>query len=318
MKTLRYICAQPAIKYYTWQVEVLINNFIKMGVNPNNIDILCGIDNDIIPDDWVKLMNHYNSVRFFFYNDIRTDKMYQPSIYFHLMKQHIKHRPEIQNDVLFLHDSDIVLTRPPKFDDMIYGNSWYLSNTNSYINYDYIKSKGDDVYDNMCRLVGIDPLIPKLMNSNSGGAQYIVKNTTYEFWDKVENDSVKLYRWFCDNEHLYVKKHDGDYPIQKWTAGMWSLLWNAWLFGHETIVDKRLDFGWVTNNISDVENYPILHNAGVTSDPNSPHSYEKGLFYKANFMNDLPYNKPLVICDTYASHYYWNEICETAKVSCLV
>ena len=40
MKNLRYICAQPAIDYYTWQVEVMINNFKKHGINPTNIDIL--------------------------------------------------------------------------------------------------------------------------------------------------------------------------------------------------------------------------------------------------------------------------------------
>ena len=89
------------------EVEVLINNFKKMGVNPNYIDIVCGIENGIIPENWRKLMTHYNSVRFFFYNDTRIDKGYQPSIYFNLMKQHIVARPEIQNDVLFLHDSTI-------------------------------------------------------------------------------------------------------------------------------------------------------------------------------------------------------------------
>jgi MoaA/NifB/PqqE/SkfB family radical SAM enzyme len=318
MKKLRYICCQPAITYYTWQVEVLINNFKKMGVNPNYIDIVCGIENNKIPDVWIKLMTHYNSVRFFFYNDTRTNKSYQPSIYFNLMKQHIVARPEIQNDVLFLHDSDIVLTKPPKFDGMIDGDTWYLSDTKFYINYDYIKTKGDYVYENMCRIIGIDPLIPKILNTNSGGAQYIVKNTTYDFWNKVENDSINLYRWFCDNEHLHIKKNEFDYPIQKWTAGMWSLLWNAWLYGHETIVDERLSFGWVTNAISDVEKYSILHNAGVVADSNNPHCYEKGFFYKGNYMNELPYGKNLIIDKNYASYYYWNEICETSEKSILI
>jgi MoaA/NifB/PqqE/SkfB family radical SAM enzyme len=318
MKKLRYICCQPAITYYTWQVEVLINNFKKMGVNPNYIDIVCGIENGVIPDEWRKLMLHYNTVRFFFYNDTRVDKTYQPSIYFNLMKQHIVARPEIQDDVLFLHDSDIVLTKPPKFDEMISGNTWYLSNTKFYINYDYIKSKGDYVYDNMCRIIGIEPLIPKLLNNNSGGAQYIVKNTTYEFWDKVEKDSINLYKWFCDNEHRHVKKNEHDFPIQKWTAGMWSLLWNAWLAGHETIVDERLDFGWVTGDISEVDKYSILHNAGVVADNNHVHSYSKGLFYKGAFTDKLPYNEPLNISEKYASFYYWKEICETANKSILI
>ena len=34
---LKFICVQPAIPYYLWQVEVMINNFYKFGINPNNI-----------------------------------------------------------------------------------------------------------------------------------------------------------------------------------------------------------------------------------------------------------------------------------------
>ena len=311
MKNLRYICCQPAIPYYTWQVEVLINNFKKMGVNPNYIDIVCAIDDDVIPNEWIKLMTHYNSVRFFFYNDTREDKRYIPSVYFNLMKQHIVARPEIQNDVLFLHDSDIVFTKPVDFNSMIAGDSWYLSDTKFYINYDYIQVKGNDIYEKMCDIVGINKTIPKLMNNNSGGAQYIVKNTTYEFWDKVERDSVKLYSYFCEVEPNYIKKNEHDYPIQKWTAGMWSLLWNAWLAGHETIVDDRMGFGWVTNPYSDVEKYSILHNAGVL------HT-NTDLFYKGNYINKLPYFENINVNTERASSYYWNEICETANNSVLI
>jgi len=282
-----------------------------MGVNPNYIDIVCAIDNDVIPKEWIKLMTHYNSVRFFFYNDTREDKRYIPSVYFNLMKQHIVARPEIQNDVLFLHDSDIVFTKPADFNSMIAGDSWYLSDTKFYINYDYIQVKGNDIYEKMCDIIGINKTIPKLMNNNSGGAQYIVKNTTYEFWDKVEKDSVKLYSYFCEVEPNYVKKNEHDYPIQKWTAGMWSLLWNAWLAGHETIVDDRMGFGWVTNPYSDVDKYSILHNSGVL------HT-NTDLFYKGNYMNKLPYFENVNVNTERASSYYWNEICETANNSVLI
>ena len=311
MKNIRYICCQPAISYYTWQVEVVIQNFKRMGVNPNYIDIVCAIENNVIPDVWRKLMLHYNSVRFFFYNDTRTDKRYIPSIYFNLMKQHVAARPEIQNDVLFLHDSDIILTKTPNFQDMINDDNWYLSDTNSYINYDYIQSKGNGIYDKMCEIIGINKLIPKLMNMNSGGAQYIVKNTTFEFWDKVENDSHKLYEYFCSVEHLHVKKNEFDYPIQKWTAGMWSLLWNAWLAGHETIVDKRMGFCWSTDKIENVEKYSILHNSGAIPGVND-------LFIKSDFISELPYGKDLNVNKDYASYYYWQTICETAQNSILI
>ena len=310
MKKLRYVCAQPANAYYTWQVEVMINNFIKMGINPNNIDILLGY-NHKIDNIWLKLQQSYPYVRFFFYEDNREDKTYIPSIYFYLMKCHLKEHTYLENEALFVHDSDIVFTRPPQFESMAHDKAWYLSNTNSYINYDYIQQKGNYIYEKMCEIIGIDKLIPKLLNNNSGGAQYMVKNTNYEFWNKVELDSVRLYKYFCDEEPNYVKKHDNDYPIQKWTAGMWSFLWNAWYFGHETIVDEKLDFGWVTNPYSDVEKYSILHNAGVVDN-------SKGLFYKGDYISKLPYGVDLEIDESKASSFYWNEIQETKLKSCLI
>lgn len=318
MKTLRYICAQPAIDYYTWQVEVLINNFISHGVPGNHIDILCAVDNGHIPVPWQKLQNHYNNVRFYFYNDTRTDKSYIPSIYFNLVKQHLHNNPELCSSVLFLHDCDIVFTRPPNFNDLLATDTWYLSDTRFYINYDYVVSKGLDVYNSMCSIVGIDPKLPKLLNNNSGGAQYIVKNTQPEFWHKVELDSTKLYSYFSSVEHLYVPKHSSDYPIQKWTAGMWSLLWNAWLHEHETVIHPKLDFAWVTSPLDDTTRYSILHNAGVVSDPNHQHSAAGGLFYKGDYRYQLPYNQNLNISSNYGSYYYWNEICKTAKVSVLL
>ena len=168
---------------------------------------------------------------------------------------------------------------------MIDDNAWYLSDTNSYINYDYIISKGNDVYRGMCDIIGIDPLIPKLMNSNSGGAQSIVKNTTFEFWEKVENDSINLYKWFSEIEPNWDKEF---YPIQKWTAGMWSLLWNSWYFGFETKISDKLDFCWSTDMIDIMEGKQFLHNAGVTAD-------RQDLFFKGNYTHSLPYGLNLPI-----------------------
>jgi hypothetical protein len=305
---MRYVCCQPATDYYTWQVEVVINNFKKHGVNPNKIDIVCGIVGHV-PETWVKLANHYNTVRFFFYQDTREDKGYAPSIYFHLLKQHIL-RDDVKYDILYLHDSDIIFTKPPDFAAMEKGNAWYLSDTNSYINYDYVTSKGYEVYEKMCEIIGISTLIPKLMNNNSGGAQYIVKNTTYDFWEKVELDSIKLYKHFCETEHLYKQIDEHDYPIQKWTAGMWSLLYNAWLAGHETIVDPRMDFGWVTSPYDHALKYTVLHNSGVCGP-------DLGMFHKGSYSNKLPYGENIVVSPNKASFYYWQEICEVGQKSIL-
>ena len=62
MKNLRYICVQPRILYYAWQVEVMINNFIKHGINPNNIDIVVAIVASICDYVASKRCGHKNSV----------------------------------------------------------------------------------------------------------------------------------------------------------------------------------------------------------------------------------------------------------------
>ena len=314
MKNLRYICVQPRLIYYAWQVEVMINNFIKNGISGNDIDILvaynptdAGTNRPDILEAWNKLTNTYNYVRFFFYQDTRINCNYIPSVYFNIIKQHYAAFPELSTTPVMCHDSDILFTKPVDFSAMLNDNIWYLSDTVGYIGTQYILTKGEDIYKGMCDIIGIDPLIPKLMNSNSGGAQHIIKGATYEYWDKVESDSIKLYKHFCDTEADY--KGEG-YPIQKWTAGMWSLLWNAWLLGHETKVDKRLDFCWATDPINRWDEVSIFHNAGVT---------EHGkLFMKGNYTNSYPYGIENTFDPNFASYKYVKEILETSKKTCLI
>ena len=108
MKNLRYICAQPRLVYYAWQVEVMINNFIKNGINPNNIDILVAWnpnDDTSKPETiemWNKLTAHYNTVRFFFYEDTRKKPIhYISSIRPNILKQHFKAHPELKDEAIF-------------------------------------------------------------------------------------------------------------------------------------------------------------------------------------------------------------------------
>ena len=65
LKQVRYICAQPAISYYAWQVEVMLNNFRDMGVNLNQVDIVCEKPACKVPEEWTKLAERYPA-RFFF------------------------------------------------------------------------------------------------------------------------------------------------------------------------------------------------------------------------------------------------------------
>jgi hypothetical protein len=329
MKNLRYICVQPRILYYAWQVEVMINNFIKHGINPNNIDILIAwnpydqTSSQENIDAWNKLSSNYNYVRFFFYEDTRIKPIhYISSIRPNILKQHFLAYPELSDEAIFYHDCDIAFTKNPNWDKFLNDNIWYLSDTNSYINYDYIISKGQDVYDKMCSIIGIDPIIPKLMNSNSGGAQYIIKNLDSSFWEKVERDSEKLFYEITElnNEKIVSNRHTVNpnepsnsiyHPLQIWCADMWAVLWNAWLRGNETKIVPELDFSWGTDSIDRWDATTIFHNAGVTCSCG-------GQFYKANYINDLPYNKSLRISNKYCSYNYYQEILETEKKSPLL
>jgi hypothetical protein len=92
---------------------------------------------------------------------------------------------------------------------------------------------------------------------------------------------------------------------------MWAVLWEAWKRGYKTNCEDNLQFGWASSGASDWNKFNIFHNAGVTD---SNH----GRFFKADFMNKLPYNIAPEPNKETASWYYWNEIQETAQKTCLI
>jgi len=312
---LRYICAQPTIPYYLWQVEVLINNFIETGIKPNQIDIVCLKTEGGVPEDWVRLVNHYNTVRFFFYDDTRKTKNYTSSIRPNMLKQHWLARPEIWGEAIFYHDCDIAFTKPINWEQFLGDDNWYGSDTKWYISHDYIISKGEDVLDKMCSVVGIDKQVVKNNELNSIGAQYILKDIDWKFWDDVERDSENLYSKISKyNKRKIVEMKDTNplyNPLQIWCADMWAVLWNGWKRGKKTICHDDLNFSWGTSNKRDWDRFNIFHNAGVTSD-------KYGLFYKPNYMNKLPYLENLEIKPNTASREYWKLIQRVGKKSCLI
>jgi hypothetical protein len=319
MKKLRYICVQPRLLYYAWQVEVMINNFIDNGINQYDIDILVSInqnDETSIKENieaWDVLKEKYTNVNFYFYEDTRQKPThYISSIRPNILKQHFKNNLELSQYAYFYHDCDIIFTRPVDFSNLLNDDKWYSSNTNSYINYDYIVSKGYNVYETMCDIVGIDYEIPKRNNVHSGGAQYILKNLHWTFWDKVERDSEQLF-YKINNLNNEVKKEKPEYhELQIWCADMWAVLWNGWLFGNEMIVTNELEFCWPTDMITKWDSCPIYHNAGVTNDTTD-------MFYKGKYFNKFPDDINFDLLKTNVCSYKYSEqILKTQKISCLI
>ena len=303
---MKYICAQPAIQYYAWQVEVMINNFIRNGIHPNHIEIVSSYG-VTIPECWRKLANKYNYVRFFFYKDERRNPKYISSIRPHILYQHWVKYPELEKETIFYHDCDIVFSKPVDFKSLEEGDKCYTSDTVSYIGARYIQSKGNDYLEIMTDIVGVSKEKVIENEKDSGGAQYILKGITKEFWSKVYKDSEEMFS-------NIVKKQNGNpsSPFQIWCADMWAVLWNLWVYNKEVEVHADMAFSWATSGVVDWDRKNIFHNAGVTGD-------RKDLFNKSQYQRTYPFDIKLEdFSSKHCSIKYVEEILKTTEVTCLL
>lgn len=298
---MKILVALPDSTYYLWQMIVQINNFRRLGYEKDVIYLISKNGLNISKTLKNILLNGKIKSKFCVYHDDRKDLAYAPSNTAHLISKFLSKNPEYNNETFLYLDPDVIFRKKLNINDLFKNDIWYLSDTRSYIDSKYIRSKSDELFNNMCNIVGIDSELVINNDNNAGGAQILMKNTDSNFWDKVEHDSVKLYKYMKDTENKFNPKN----PIQSWTAEMWAVLWNAWLFGHETKISKRLSFSWASDNISEWDKHNIFHNAGVV-DTNS-NVFSKLKYQKSPFYDDKlnKYSKK------YCSSKYIDEIIDT-------
>lgn len=280
-----FVSAQPDSTYFHWQVEIYLYQFAKHGII-DKCYALFGYTGDS-PSAYVKtLATRYPNIRF--YKDTRKPNGYSPTIRPHILAKFFKENPNMGKYV-FYHDSDIFLTKLPRFDLMMqpFDRISYISDTISYIGYDYIKECSEryrtkypelpelDIFYGMCKIMQIDPKIVKENQKNSGGAQYLLKNIDYTFWEECEGYCIDMYTYLSEYEKRYPIVHH----IQKWTTDMWVVLWLYWKRGGKTIIHKELDFSWATGTVAEYNNMNIFHLAGVTGSNNNDKFY-KGRYTK--------------------------------------
>jgi len=328
------MCVQPCSIYYAWQIEVMLTNFEKLEIH-QEFDIQCLFAFNTNESNWGEGMETIKKIQqsfkgvaeFFYYHDKRNYQIsYISSIRPNLLKQHFKFAPTLSKRTIFYHDCDIVFTKYPDFiknyvqDDM----NWYVSDTISYIGYDYIVSKGEDVLDKMCEIVGINKNVVKENQNDSGGCQYIMKGLDWQFFEKMEKDCEKLYKEISElsSQKIIEQRHTIDtnnptsftpyHELQIWCADMWCILWGAWMRGYKTNIIPEMSFIWATDSIDIVKEKYIYHNAGVVDEMKETH------FYKGDFRSSLPYE---IDFDKYnktmASHFYLECIMDAAKKTSL-
>jgi len=276
------ISAQPDVVYFHWQVELYMYQFSKHNI-PNCHAVFGYVDQ---PSAKGLALSEKYPGHIHFYKDTRisSQKKYIPSIRPHILKKFFRDFPELGKEI-FYHDSDIFLVSLPDFPSLLQDNFGYVSDTISYIGYNYLcgvsnryKTKYPEIPDNdllhkMLELFEMDESLIQLNEPHSGGAQYLLKNVDSDYWEEVELKCNALYDLFKKYESTYPIEHH----IQSWATDMWCVLWTYWKQGNQTRVHKTLDFSWATSNTREYHEKNIFHLAGVTN------TLEKTHFYKGNF-----------------------------------
>jgi len=265
--------------YYLWQTLVQINNFMKYGYDKDTIYVISSSN----PSPVLKSIMESPKIKskFFIYNDERQNSRYPSSLRPHILEKFFKEHPEYEQETLFYTDPDVIFTKRLDFTEMEQDDTWYLSDTRSYIDSRYIKSKSEELFKEMCEIVNVSPEEISANDDNAGGAQYLMKGVNAEFWKKCYDDMENLYIHMTETESKYNPQH----PIQSWTSDMWAVFWNGIYFKHNIRLKPELDFSWATDNISRWYDTYIFHNAGIVGASDT--HFSKIMYQTSPFNQDI-------------------------------
>jgi len=295
MRELKFLTICPDDSYYTWQVHAWLESLKQIRQSDKAIILL------FVPyfreqnPKWQQIIDLYPEAEFVFYRDETNEISPKLSLYIPILRpwtaaKYFKEHPEMTSKAIFYCDSDVVFTKNFNINEFINDDVNYLSDTNSYINASYFDSKikdvlshkleeykQEDILAQTCILAGITRKIAEENNLHSGGAQYLLKNIDYKFWEKVLIDCLNIRTFLLGINREFFK--DESSGFQSWCSDMWAVLYNLWYDKQTTKVIPELDFAWATDPISKLDEVSIFHNAGIVS--NTANGYPA--FYKGNY-----------------------------------
>lgn len=304
MKDLKFIQACPDDIYYVWQVHLWLESLRNIGKSDKAVSLIFTPMNREFNEKWKTLEKLYPEAEFKYYKDednINTLlRIYIPILRPYVLMKYFKEHPEMSEKAIFYCDSDVLFTSNFNIDAYINDDVNYVSDTLSYINASYFDSKVKDVIpekledykkrdilDETCKLVGISREIAEKNNLHSGGAQYLLKNIDYKFWENVITGCIRIRLQLQQvNKEFFVSENKG---FQGWCADMWSVLWNLWKKDKEVKIIPEMTFAWSSDPISKLEKVGIMHNAGIAGELQG----ETPVFYKGKYHTGLdPFTDP--------------------------
>lgn len=282
MKELRFVCAQPDDRYYTWQVHMWLESLKELGLSDKAIVLVYTPGFRAQSKRWKQIEDLYPEATFAYYWDREGEiskylGMYIPVLRPWILEKYWRDHPEMKDYTVFYLDCDTVFTPNLNINHLIDDDVNYLSDTNSYINAKYFDSKVKDVLPHkledykkidvlgdLARVIGISREIAEANNEHSGGAQYILKNIDADFWKDVKQDCLTVRSYLQAINRLYFENESRGF--QSWCADMWAVLWNLWKRERVTRNAKELDFSWASDSMQKVNKLGIFHNAGITAE----------------------------------------------------
>lgn len=261
-----FISAQPDELYFLWQLKLQLFNFNSLHIDAGNVHVLIGYNPSKGLNPLFKQFIETNrEARFFVYPDTRESKTYASSIRPHIIAKHFENNPDLQEAAIFYHDADVIFRECPAWEPLLQDDTWYASDTRSYLSGSYILSTaGEDVMDKMCAVVGILPEVVKENDRNAGGAQYLLKGVSVDFWKKIERDCERMFstiKPLTARKGVYDKKENKG-TFDPWCTDMWVIWWNALLSGKDFKIHPALDFCWATSPVEEWERCTMLHYTG--------------------------------------------------------
>ena len=299
-----FITTQPDSDYYIWQLQVQLNNFKKFGCEDKCI-VIFGYNPLIGINPNAEDFENTTIARVLYYPDNRelSTRLYIPSIRPHLLKQLYRKNPELLLNRNFMYlDCDIIFSNYPDFSKLNEEKFVHMTDTESLFSFEKIMSENSDLFEKMCKVVGITPYVVNKNLETAGGITYCFKFFHYfdfEFWDKVEKDSANLYK-------LMLVSNMEDSLEQIMSANKWAVLWNLWLIGYDTKKSKELDMTWAKNPIEEWNTHNLHNNAGVEE-------FDRGnFFYKGDYEEKSPFNEDFShVSKDYCNSKYVEEILAT-------
>lgn len=182
------------------------------------------------------------------------DKVYNPAMKAWLLARFLEAVPDAQP--FYYLDPDAIFTHRPED----HPGAWHGSDTDWYTGPGYLKSKGEGLWVDLCRIVGVNP--EQAATFRGIGAQYVIDGTTSEFWDDVARLSVEAYRHMVKTAKKYHPPTE-QYPVQAWCAEMYVTQLVAIREGHAPVADPAMSFLWANGPSTEWDDHMFFHDAGV-------------------------------------------------------